>query len=112
MNHFIEMKNDEEFKTVLESDDYKDKLFVIDWYANWCGPCKRLYPLVSEIIKECPQDIIFLKCNADNITTFVKTLPTFHFVKNNLLIYEFNKCNFNTFREDFLEIIDKLIKNE
>lgn len=37
---------------------------VVDFYADWCGPCKMLGPVLEEISKENP-DITFVKINCD-----------------------------------------------
>ena len=50
--NFAEIKNSE--KTVL-----------LDFYADWCGPCRMVSPLVDEIAEECPQYLVG-KINVDD----------------------------------------------
>ena len=45
---------------VLESD----KKVLIDFYADWCGPCRMVSPLVDQIAEENPQYLI-AKVNVD-----------------------------------------------
>ncbi|MBP3392399.1 MAG: thioredoxin [Clostridia bacterium] len=51
-DNFNEVKNSE--KTVL-----------LDFYADWCGPCMMVSPIVDEIAKENPQYLVG-KINVDN----------------------------------------------
>lgn len=48
-------------KEVLQSD----KPVLIDFYADWCGPCKMLSPIVDEVAEE-NTDIKVVKINVDN----------------------------------------------
>ena len=50
-NNFEEIKN-------------SGKVVLLDFYADWCGPCRMVSPLVDEIAKE-RQDIIVGKINVD-----------------------------------------------
>lgn len=52
INNFDEVKNSE--KTVL-----------LDFYADWCGPCRMVSPLVDEIAVENPEYLVG-KINVDN----------------------------------------------
>ncbi len=52
INNFDEVKNSE--KTVL-----------LDFYADWCGPCRMVSPLVDEIAEENPEFLVG-KINVDN----------------------------------------------
>ncbi|XP_035877935.1 thioredoxin domain-containing protein 8 [Phyllostomus discolor] len=45
------IKNEDEFKTFLKSAGCK--LVVVEFSARWCGPCKRIYPLIHELAKTC-----------------------------------------------------------
>lgn len=42
------------------------KLLVIDWYANWCGPCKRAGPIFEQISNKPEHaDVVFMKADGD-----------------------------------------------
>lgn len=38
------------------------KLVVVDFYGDWCGPCRMIAPFVEELSKKYP-DVVFLKVN-------------------------------------------------
>ena len=53
--------------TTADFDDVvlnSKKPVVIDFYANWCGPCKMLSPVVDEVSDE-RDDVLFVKVNVD-----------------------------------------------
>jgi len=69
--------NNENFKEVVS----KSKLPVlIDFYADWCGPCKMLAPIIENISKTHPE-IQVVKCDVDKnqelaIKYGVRSIPT------------------------------------
>lgn len=79
----VTVVNNENFeKEVLQ----EDKPVLIDFYADWCGPCKMLSPVVEEIANE-NENIKVVKLNVDEaqdlaIQYGVMSIPTLVVIKN------------------------------
>jgi len=54
---------DENFEKEINSTD---KLVLVDFYADWCGPCKTLGPILEKIAEEMKDSLTLLKANVDN----------------------------------------------
>ena len=53
----------ENFETeVLKSD----KPVLVDFYADWCGPCRMMAPLVEELAEELADQVVIGKLNVDD----------------------------------------------
>ena len=53
---------DESFDTdVIKSS----KTTVVDFWAEWCGPCKQISPILEEISNEMSNDVVIAKLNID-----------------------------------------------
>ena len=62
-----------------------DKPAVIDFYADWCGPCRRLAPVLDELADEYEGKLYIYKVNVDNEKEIaeafgITSLPTIVFV--------------------------------
>ncbi|MBO4621452.1 MAG: thioredoxin fold domain-containing protein [Paludibacteraceae bacterium] len=42
-----------------------EKPCVIDLYADWCGPCRRLAPIMAELAEDHCDEVVFYKVNVD-----------------------------------------------
>lgn len=68
------------------------KPIFIDFWAEWCGPCKMVEPVIDELSIEYDEDMIFVKLNVDENPKSaaiygVRSIPTFIVIKNNELLY-------------------------
>ena len=62
-----------------DSFAYQGKLpCIIDFYADWCGPCKKVAPIMEEIAQKYEDEIIIYKVNVDK----EQKLPTIFKVRN------------------------------
>lgn len=60
-------------KKTLQNLELTGEKFLIDFYAEWCGPCKTLTPMLESLEKEYPT-IKFVKFNIDSDMSFVQEL--------------------------------------
>ena len=63
-----------------------DKTVLVDFYADWCGPCKMLSPIVDEVAKEM-SEIKVVKVNVDEAQDLamnyqVMSIPTLVVIKD------------------------------
>lgn len=76
--------NDENFNSeVLEAQS----LVLVDFYADWCGPCKMMGPIIDELATDYEGSVKIGKLNVDNSPATsakyrVMTIPTLLLIKN------------------------------
>ena len=66
---------------------------VVDFYADWCGPCKMIAPYVAELEGQF-SNAQFIKVNVDDLEEVaaqegITAMPTFKFYKNGQVVHEF-----------------------
>ena len=69
----------------------ESKLLVIDFWAEWCGPCRMIAPIVDELAAEYEGRVLVAKCDVEEceeaVAKFgVRNIPTVVFVKGGELV--------------------------
>ena len=78
--------NEEELEVALE--DAGSALVVVDFYAEWCGPCKKLAPTLESLARKTPSSKVqFYKVDVDEARELaaakgVKSMPTLQFYRH------------------------------
>lgn len=82
--------------TVITNDNYEalkndGKPLVIDFWAEWCGPCRAIAPFVEELAEEYADRVTIGKCdvdaNDDLVALYrVRNIPTIVFLKNGEIV--------------------------
>jgi thioredoxin 1 len=76
--------NDSNFdEVVLKSE----KPVLVDFWAEWCGPCRMIAPIIEEISKEFSERALIVKCDVDNSPGVaakfgIRNIPTILFFKD------------------------------
>ena len=74
----------------LENEDFneliKDDIVIVDFYANWCGPCKMLAPVLEELANE-RGSVKIVKVDVDKHNDLsrkygIMSIPTLMYFKN------------------------------
>eukprot|EP00244_Chara_vulgaris_P003843 TRINITY_DN172_c0_g1_i3.p1 TRINITY_DN172_c0_g1~~TRINITY_DN172_c0_g1_i3.p1 ORF type:complete len:126 (+),score=21.45 TRINITY_DN172_c0_g1_i3:39-416(+) len=81
----VELTSKADFEKVLERSKAEGKAVIIDFTATWCGPCRRVGPLIVEFSVKYP-NIIFVKIDVDHAAELCETykvgaMPTFILLK-------------------------------
>ena len=79
---------DSNFKTDVIASD---KLSVVDFWAEWCGPCRAIGPVIEELSKEYASSIKVGKVNVDNnpqvsLEYGITSIPAILFIKNGQVV--------------------------
>ncbi len=82
---------------------------VLDFYAEWCGPCKKLGPVLDKLASKYP-DVLFVKINVDQYGSLsdkfgVKGIPALFFFKNGERV---GKASGFKSESDMKELLSKL----
>ena len=75
----------------LESVLKTDKLVVIDFWAEWCGPCKMVGPIIDQLAEEYKENVVVGKVDVDNNDDAtskysIRNIPTTLFIKGGEIV--------------------------
>ncbi len=87
-----EIQNEEKMDIQLNQEDFQKTIesnqkVLIDFYADWCGPCQTLLPTVHKLADEFDGDVLIKKVNVDQNAELaasfgVRSIPTLVFISN------------------------------
>ena len=75
-------------------NEYKDIPIFVDYWAEWCGPCKRVAPFIEALERKYRGKMIFAKVNTDEEQQIamryrIMSIPTFHIFYQNKIVNQF-----------------------
>ncbi|MDN6519872.1 MAG: thioredoxin [Yaniella sp.] len=79
--------NQESFQETIESND----IVLVDWWADWCGPCKMFAPVYDEVSQQ-HDDIVFGKIDTEEqqqlaAAAGISSIPTLMAFRENVLVF-------------------------
>jgi thioredoxin len=87
----VEVKDSAHFEQVIQ--DTQDKLLLIDFFADWCAPCKELAKVILELeeIEEISGNVLILKCDIADCTETatkynIQSVPTILLIRNKIVV--------------------------
>lgn len=95
----------------FESYKNGDLPLVVDLWATWCGPCRMMAPIISELAGEYDGKIVVGKCDVEENDDIameygVRNIPTILFFKNGQLVDKFvGAAGKDVFEEKFKALL-------
>jgi thioredoxin 1 len=79
----IEVNNINDYQNIINSN----KPVLLDFYADWCGPCQTLLPIIEGLATKHDADFVIAKVNVDNNRELaqkfaVRSIPALFFIEN------------------------------
>ncbi len=105
----IEISKDNFSKQIVKSKTP----VILDVYATWCGPCRKMKPIFEEVSNEFTGKIVFAKMDFDKEPTLsqklgVNVLPTFIIYHNGQVI---QKVVGSQTKENLIKTLNELLNN-
>ncbi|GAB4375389.1 MAG: thioredoxin [Salibacteraceae bacterium] len=93
------------FKKIIDSD----KPVLVDFHAEWCGPCKMQSPILKELASELKDQVRIIKIDVDKNNAIasqyqVRGVPTLILFKNGKVLWRHSGL---TPKDQLMEVITK-----
>ncbi len=103
VSQVVDIVNADHKKKILETSP----ICVVDLYAEWCAPCKKIAPAYSAFVDKYP-DVFFCKEDVDKgITPGVGGVPTFQVYINGTLYTSFTGADLSKVEEIITSILSQ-----
>ena len=100
----------------INKDNFDEKIMktstpvFVDFWAEWCGPCRMVSPIVEELSKDFNDRVKFFKINVDNNSDIaakygVMSIPTLIIFKNGEIVEKLIGAAQKTYYAEKLELI-------
>lgn len=88
--NITELGNAARLNKIIET--YRDRIIILDFYANWCYPCRQLSPVLKALANKYPDRTYLIKINVDKHPGIasaysVRGIPHVVFLKNKTAVY-------------------------
>lgn len=102
--------NEAEFQNIIDSET---DVVIVDFWAEWCGPCRVLGPILEDVSEEV-ENVTIIKVNVDDnpglsATFGIRSIPTVISFKNGKLVDKFSGVKN---KEDIIDFIKKSDSSE
>ncbi|KAJ6525286.1 thioredoxin-like protein [Mycena vulgaris] len=86
----VEIQSVKQWNEIVQASTDAGKTIVVDFHAEWCGPCKAIAPKYNLLASQNPQ-VQFLRVDVDQQTTIAETfhvsaMPTFFAIKSKSVV--------------------------
>ena len=109
-NSIIHLTDTKTFKDFINNKKTANQLYVIDFHAKWCKPCKKVSPLYDKLCNEC-SNVVYFKCDVDEADELaevfeVRSVPTFIFAYNRTILEKMEGANITNIQNKINELIN------
>lgn len=78
----------ENFNEIINSS----QLTLVDFYATWCGPCKRMHPVLDQLKENLQDEVRIIKLDVDKnealaATYGIQSVPTLMIFRNGEMLW-------------------------
>lgn len=107
----VNIGNEDELNRL--SNEFNDKIIVIDFWAVWCSPCKMYAPIFEKVQQEYSHEVIFAKINVDENPMIaqrfgISSIPSTTFLRGGQVLRKMvGVINYATFKQ----ILEKFKKD-
>ena len=82
MSEYMKLVEEQDFEATVASG-----VVLVDFYADWCGPCKMMSPILEDVAKEMDGKALFIKLDTDRSQSLaakfqITSIPTLVVLKN------------------------------